>query len=61
MKTVFGIGLIILGIVSIFRYPNLGVSIPETIGAFIGVGIFMFLPGILLIWSDNRNKTENKD
>ena len=36
MKTVIGIGLIILGIVSIFRYPNLGVSIPETIGALIG-------------------------
>ena len=60
MKTVFGIGLIILGIVSIFRYPNLGVSIPETIGALIAAGILTFLPGILLIRSDNKNKTEDK-
>ena len=61
MKTVFGIGLIILGIVSIFRYPNLGVSIPETLGALMGAGIITFLPGILLIRSDNKNKTENKE
>ncbi len=58
MKTVFGIGLIILGIVSIFRYPNLGVSIPETLGALMGAGIITFLPGILLIRSDNKDKTE---
>ncbi len=58
MKTVIGIGLIILGIVSIFRYPNLGESIPETIGALIGAGLITFLPGILLIRSDNKNKTE---
>jgi zinc transporter ZupT len=57
MKTVIGIGLIILGIASIFRYPNLGVSLPETIGALIGAGLFMFLPGILLIRSDNKPKT----
>lgn len=58
MKTIIGFGLIILGVVSIFRYPNLGVSIPETIGALIGAGLFMFLPGILLIRSDNKSKTE---
>lgn len=58
MKTVIGIGLIILGVVSIFRYPNLGASLPETIGALIGAGLFMFLPGILLIRNDNRNKTK---
>lgn len=58
MKTVFGFGLIILGLVSIVRYPNLGVSFPETVGALIGVGIITFLPGILLIRSDNKDKTE---
>ena len=58
MKTVFGIGLIILGVVSIFRYPNLGVSIPETIGALLAVGVLMLLPGILLIRSDNKNKVK---
>jgi hypothetical membrane protein len=56
MKTVIGFGLIILGVVSIFRYPNLGVSIPETIGALMAAVLFLFLPGILLIRSDIRNQ-----
>jgi len=56
MKTVFGIGLIILGFIVLASYPNLGESIPETIGAIIGIGIVTFLPGILLIRSDNKNK-----
>lgn len=61
MKTLFGIGFIILGIVSLGRYPNLGVSIPETIGAFMGAGLFTFLPGILLIRSDNKNKSNSNE
>lgn len=61
MKTVFGIGFIILGIVSLGRYPNLGVCVPETIGALIGTGLFTFLPGILLIRSDNKNKSNTNE
>lgn len=57
MKTVIGIGLIILGIASILRYPNLGADGTETFGALAGVCIFLFLPAILLIRSDNKNKT----
>jgi hypothetical protein len=58
MKTVIGIGLIILGIVSLSRYPNLGVDGFETLGALIGVSLFTFLPGALLIRSDNKSKTK---
>lgn len=58
MKTIIGIGLIILGLVSLFRYPNLGNDGAETFGAFLGIGLFSFLPGILLIRSDNKNKNE---
>ena len=61
MKTLFGIGLIILGIVSFFRYPNLGVSGAETFGAFLGVVIFTLLPGYLLIKSDNKNKPDSDE
>ena len=58
MKTLFGIGFIILGIVTFFRYlSTFGIhSFPELVGALIGVGLFTFLPGILLIKSDNKNK-----
>jgi len=56
MKTAIGIGLIILGIVSIFNYPNLGVNGFETLGALIGASLFTFLPGGLLIRSDNKSK-----
>lgn len=61
MKLLFGIGFIILGIVSLGRYPNLGVSIPETIGALLGTGLFTFLPGILLIRSANKNKSNTDE
>nr|WP_315215243.1 hypothetical protein [uncultured Flavobacterium sp.] len=55
MKTVIGIGLIILGLVSLFRYPNIGDDGAETFGVFLGIGLFTFLPGILLVKSDNKN------
>ncbi len=63
MKTLFGIGLIIFGIITFFRYlstfgtPNFY----EAIGAIIGVGLFTFLPGILLIKSDNKNKSNSNE
>ena len=57
MKTIIGFGLIILGVVSLFRYPNLGSDGAETFGALIGFGIII-VPGILLIRSDNKNKNE---
>jgi len=62
MKTLFGIGLIILGIVSFFRYlSNFGIhSFPELLGVLMGTALFTLLPGILLIRSDNKNKS-NKD
>lgn len=57
MKTVFGIGLIILGIFSIFSYSNFGVDGAETLGVLIGVSLITFIPGGLLIRSDNKSKT----
>ena len=56
MKTLFGIGFIIHGIVSFFRYlSNFGInSLSELVGALIGLGLFPFLPGILLIRSANK-------
>jgi len=59
MKTVLGFGFILLGIVSFFRYlTTFGMhSFPELVGALIGVGLFTFLPGILLIRIDNKNKS----
>lgn len=58
MKTIIGFGLIILGVVSLFRYPYSGyTSLPELIGLLIGFGIII-VPGILLIRSDNKNKKE---
>lgn len=56
MKTIIGFGLIILGLVSLANYPNLGRDGAETFGAFIGCGLFTFVPGILLIRSANKNK-----
>ena len=56
MKTIIGSGLIILGVVTLVRYPNLGRDGAETFGALMGIGLFTFLPGILLIRSDNKNK-----
>jgi uncharacterized membrane protein HdeD (DUF308 family) len=61
MKTLFGIGLIILGLVSLFRYPYSGyTSLPEMIGILLGFGIII-LPGILLIRSDNKNKSNTHE
>lgn len=59
MKSLLGIGLIILGVVSFFRYlSNFGIfSLPEFLGVLVGVVIFI-LPGILLIKSDNNTKKD---
>jgi hypothetical protein len=59
MKSLLGIGLIILGVVSFFRYlSNYGVfSFPEFLGVLIAAGIFI-IPGVLLIKSDNNNKKD---
>jgi hypothetical protein len=62
MKTLFGIGLIILGIVTLFRYPYNGYTrLPELIGLLMGVGFFTFLPGILLIRNNNKNKSNSDE
>ena len=63
MKTLFGFGLIILGIVSFFRYlTNFGMhSFPELIGALLGLGLFTVLHGILLIRSDNKNNSRTDE
>lgn len=63
MKTLFGIGFIILGIVSFFRYlSTFGMhSFPQLVGALIGLGLFPFLPGILLIRSANKNKSNTDE
>jgi len=58
MKTIIGIGLIILGIVSLTRYPNLGVSLPETLGVLMVFAIIV-IPGILLIRSDLKKLNKN--
>jgi hypothetical protein len=58
MKSILGAILILVGIVSLFRYPNFGVSIPESIGVLIGLSIIV-VPGILLIRSDMKD-SENK-
>ena len=60
MKSLLGLGLIILGIVSFFRYlSNYGFSsIYELIGALIGVSI-LIVPGILLLLK-NDNKSEDE-
>jgi hypothetical protein len=61
MKTLFGIGFIILGIVTLFRYPYSGyTSLPEMIGILLGFGIII-LPGILLIRSDNKIKSNSNE
>ena len=61
MKTLFGIGVIILGIVTLFRYPyGEVIGFPELLGVLIGFGIII-LPGILLIRSDNKNKSNTHE
>ena len=59
MKTLLGIGFIIIGIVSFFRYlSTFGMhSFPELVGALLGVGLFTLLPGIFLIRRDTKNKS----
>jgi hypothetical protein len=57
MKTILGAILILVGIISLFRYPNFGVSIPESIGVLIGLAIIV-IPGILLIKSDMKDSEE---
>ncbi len=61
MKTLLGIVFIILGFVSLTRYPNLGKDMAESIGVLIGVGLFTFLPGILLIRNDNKTKSNTDE
>jgi hypothetical protein len=62
MKTLFGIGFFILGIVTLYNYPYNGyTSLSELIGLLIGVGVFTFLPGVLLIRSDNKNKSNSNE
>jgi hypothetical protein len=61
MKTLLGVGFIILGFISLTRYPNLGKDIAESIGVLIGVGLFTFLPGILLIKSDSKIKSNSDE
>lgn len=58
MKTLFGIGFIILGIVTLFLYPySSTIGLPELLGVLVGFCIIS-LPGILLIRSANKNKTK---
>jgi hypothetical protein len=63
MKTLFGIGLIIFGIITFFRYISIygTPNFYELIGAIIGIGLVSFLPGILLIRSDNKNKSNTDE
>ena len=63
MKKLFGIGFIIFGIVSFFRFFSIfGIhSFSELVGALIGLGLFPFLPGILLIRSANKNKSNTDE
>jgi hypothetical protein len=60
MKSIIGSILILLGIVSLLRYPNFGRNIWESIGALIGLSIIV-VPGILLIRSDSKSSEENKN
>ena len=58
MKTVIGFILILVGVVSLFRYPNFGRSIPESIGVLIGLSIIV-VPGVMLIRGESK-KSEKK-
>jgi hypothetical protein len=57
MKKIIGIGLIILGLVSLFRYPNLGRDAAETFGALLAFAIII-VPGILLVRSATNEKKQ---
>ncbi len=54
MKTGFGIFLVIVGLITLVRYPNFGKDIAESLGALLGIGLITFLPGVLLIKNDNK-------
>lgn len=54
MKSFLGFALILLGLVSLFKYPNFGRSIPESLGVLIGLAVIV-VPGILLIRSDMKD------
>jgi hypothetical protein len=57
MKTLFGIGFIILGIITLFRYPyGEVVGFPELLGVLIGFGIIILWLGILsfVFWKQNK-------
>ena len=58
MKTIIGVALFILAIVSLTKYPNFGVSLPETFGVLFGCAIFV-VPGILLIRSDLKKSKQD--
>lgn len=62
MKSLLGIGLIILGVVSFFRYlSNYGIfSFPEFVGVLTGLAIFV-VPGILLIKNANKDKSKTDE
>jgi hypothetical protein len=60
MKTLFGFILIIVGLVSLSNYPNLGRDLAETSGAIFGISIVTFLPAYFLIKNDNKSKTNEK-
>jgi hypothetical protein len=60
MKTLFGIVLIVLGLYTLATYPNLGRDGAETFGALLAAVLVTFLPGILLIRSDNKSNKDEK-
>jgi hypothetical protein len=60
MKTLFGIGLIVVGIYSLSTYPNLGRNAAETFGALLGIFLLAFLPAFLLIKSDSKSNKDEK-
>lgn len=55
MKKIFGIILIIIGIITLFSYPNFGKDGAETVGALFGISLVTFLPAYLLISSENKD------
>ncbi len=56
MKTFIAVVLIVVGIVTLANYPNLGKNGAETAGAVFGVLIVTFLPAILFIRSESKKK-----
>lgn len=54
MKKVFGILLIVVGLISFVKC--ISPSVPETIGAFIGLVLFIFLPAYFLLRGSKKDK-----